>query len=110
MSANNKNIATDVIGFDEIDGFLIINVGPVTVTRKSPDQHLDVCFPGLSPIAGFHVACYVAHLRANAKAWADWERRPPGYRKRVTHWIMSAKREETRQRRLQRLIDDPELG
>jgi uncharacterized protein YdeI (YjbR/CyaY-like superfamily) len=53
---------------------------------------------------------YLVQLRANEAAWADWERRPPGYRKRVTHWIMSAKREETRQRRLQRLIDDPELG
>ena len=53
---------------------------------------------------------YVARLRENEAAWADWERRPPGYRKRVTHWIMSAKREATRERRLQKLIDDPELG
>ena len=53
---------------------------------------------------------YVAKLRENEAAWADWERRPPGYRKRVTHWIMSAKREATRERRLQKLIDDPELG
>jgi uncharacterized protein YdeI (YjbR/CyaY-like superfamily) len=44
-------------------------------------------------------------LRANAAA-ADWfESRPPGYRRTAMHWVISAKREETRQRRLQQLID-----
>ena len=26
-------------------------------------------------------------FRANQAAWADWEKRPPGYRKVVLHWI-----------------------
>jgi uncharacterized protein YdeI (YjbR/CyaY-like superfamily) len=44
-------------------------------------------------------------LRANAAA-VDWfESRPPGYRRMATHWVVSAKREETRLRRLQQLID-----
>ena len=44
-------------------------------------------------------------LRANPAA-TDWfERRPPGYRKTAIHWVISAKREETRLRRLQQLID-----
>jgi uncharacterized protein YdeI (YjbR/CyaY-like superfamily) len=44
-------------------------------------------------------------LRANPAA-ADWfESRPPGYRKTAIHWVISAKREETRMRRLQQLID-----
>ena len=44
-------------------------------------------------------------LRANAAA-ADWfESRPPGYRKTAVHWVISAKREETRMRRLQQLIE-----
>jgi len=44
-------------------------------------------------------------FRANAAAWADWEKRPPGYRKVVLHWVTSAKRPETREKRLAILIE-----
>ncbi|MDX1478544.1 MAG: YdeI/OmpD-associated family protein [Saprospiraceae bacterium] len=44
-------------------------------------------------------------FKANAAAWADWQQRPPGYRKQTAWWVMSAKRESTRQRRLGILID-----
>ena len=44
-------------------------------------------------------------LRRNAAAWEWFSARPPGYRKTATHWVISAKREETRLRRLQQLID-----
>jgi uncharacterized protein YdeI (YjbR/CyaY-like superfamily) len=44
-------------------------------------------------------------LRANAAASEWFEARPPGYRKTAIHWVVSAKREETRMRRLQQLID-----
>lgn len=53
---------------------------------------------------------YLARIRADAAAWADWQSRPPGYRKQVTHWIMSAKRESTRERRLKSLIEDCAAG
>ncbi len=43
-------------------------------------------------------------LRSNAKAWADFGGRPPSYRKAAIHWITSAKRAETRARRLATLI------
>lgn len=46
----------------------------------------------------------IARLRANADAWADWEGRPPSYKRNVTHWIASAKKPETRARRLDALI------
>ena len=36
-----------------------------------------------------------AQFRANAGAWADWEKRPPSYRKVVLHWVTSAKKPET---------------
>jgi uncharacterized protein YdeI (YjbR/CyaY-like superfamily) len=49
-------------------------------------------------------------LRANAKAWTYWKAQPPSYRRTVTHWVMSAKREETRERRLDALIADSEAG
>jgi uncharacterized protein YdeI (YjbR/CyaY-like superfamily) len=52
----------------------------------------------------------VARFRANAPAWADWERRPPGYRKVALHWVTSAKKPETRARRLAVLIEDSAHG
>ena len=46
-----------------------------------------------------------ALFRENRAAWADWEKRPAGYRKVVLHWVTSAKRPETRAKRLAILID-----
>ena len=49
-------------------------------------------------------------FRKNKAAWADWEKRPPGYRKVVLHWVTSAKRPETRARRLAILIESSAAG
>lgn len=49
---------------------------------------------------------FEARLKAVDAAWDDWENRPPGYRKQVAFWVMSAKRPETRERRLESLIAD----
>lgn len=49
-------------------------------------------------------------FRANRKAWAFWEAQPPGYRRIALFYVMSARREETRQRRLERLIADSAAG
>jgi uncharacterized protein YdeI (YjbR/CyaY-like superfamily) len=43
-------------------------------------------------------------FRKDKAAWADWERRPAGYRKTVLGWINGAKRPETRARRFGELI------
>ena len=45
-----------------------------------------------------------AQIRANDAAWTDWQRRPPSYRRTVTYWVTSAKKPETRARRLEALI------
>jgi uncharacterized protein YdeI (YjbR/CyaY-like superfamily) len=42
-------------------------------------------------------------LRRNAKAWAFWSTQRPSYRRIVAHWVMSAKRAETRAARLKTL-------
>jgi len=49
-------------------------------------------------------------LRANRKAAAFFDAQPPGYRGNVIHWVTSAKREETRERRLERLIAHSAAG
>ena len=45
-------------------------------------------------------------FRANKEAWTFFESQPPGYRQVATWWVISAKRPETRARRLATLIDD----
>jgi uncharacterized protein YdeI (YjbR/CyaY-like superfamily) len=47
---------------------------------------------------------YLKTLKANRAAWASWQGRTPSYRKTHTWWVISAKKEETRQRRLAQLI------
>ncbi len=53
---------------------------------------------------------YEQKLRANPKAWDHFRSRPPWYRRTSTYWVMSAKKEETRLKRLERLIDDSAQG
>ena len=48
---------------------------------------------------------FESRLRSHAAAAAWFDSRPPGYRKTAIHWVVSAKREDTRARRLQQLID-----
>jgi uncharacterized protein YdeI (YjbR/CyaY-like superfamily) len=49
-------------------------------------------------------------LRANPEAWAYWSERPPSYRRMAAAWIQTAKQPQTRQRRLDALIDDCAAG
>ena len=52
----------------------------------------------------------IERFRGDRAAWSDWEKRPPGYRKLALHWITSAKKPETRARRLATLIEDSAAG
>jgi uncharacterized protein YdeI (YjbR/CyaY-like superfamily) len=49
---------------------------------------------------------YEAQFRANKKAWEFFQAQPPWYRRTSTYWVISAKREETRRKRLETLIKD----
>lgn len=48
---------------------------------------------------------YEKELRSNPAGWAYWQKARPSYRKQVTWWVVSAKREATRQRRLAILVE-----
>ncbi len=43
-------------------------------------------------------------FKQNRAAWTYFEAQPQGYRKKMIGWVMSAKREETKYRRLDQLI------
>lgn len=51
-----------------------------------------------------------AAFRAVPEAWEYFNARPPGYRRTAIHFVVSAKRPETRARRLERLIADSRNG
>jgi uncharacterized protein YdeI (YjbR/CyaY-like superfamily) len=55
-------------------------------------------------------AAYAMTFRANRRAWAWFEAQAPSYRRSATWWVMSAKREETRARRLAVLIASSAKG
>ena len=46
---------------------------------------------------------YLSLLREDAAAWEFYEKQPASYRKAVNWWVASAKKEETRSRRLDSL-------
>jgi uncharacterized protein YdeI (YjbR/CyaY-like superfamily) len=43
-------------------------------------------------------------FRRNSVAWDFWQRQPPGYRRRAIWWVVSARQDATRIRRLAALI------
>lgn len=53
---------------------------------------------------------YAETLAADAAASAFWEAATPTYRRQVTHWVLSAKQEATRERRIAQLIEDSAAG
>jgi uncharacterized protein YdeI (YjbR/CyaY-like superfamily) len=49
-------------------------------------------------------------FRANEPAWAWFSAKAPSFRKQALHWVISAKRAETRERRLATLISSSAEG
>lgn len=47
---------------------------------------------------------YEGQFREQAEAWAFYAAQPPSYRRSAAYWVLSARQEETRQRRLQKLM------
>jgi uncharacterized protein YdeI (YjbR/CyaY-like superfamily) len=49
-------------------------------------------------------------LRANNAAWDYWSKAAPSYQKVCKHWVTSAKRPETREKRMAELVADCAAG
>lgn len=49
-------------------------------------------------------------FRANGKAWEFFQKQAPSYQRTITWWVISAKRRETQERRLAKLIRASEAG
>ena len=55
-------------------------------------------------------ANYEKTFRKKKKAWEFFQSQPPGYRRSAIAWIMVAKKAETREKRLNKLIEDSMKG
>ena len=55
-------------------------------------------------------AAYEQKLQENRKAWTFFQAQPPWYQRTSAWWVISAKRQETRLKRLEQLIDDSAHG
>ena len=55
-------------------------------------------------------AAFEKRFRAKEKAWSWFQAQPDGYRATARYWVMSAKKPETRERRLDTLIEDSANG
>src|SRR5262249_49080212 len=53
---------------------------------------------------------YAKQFARNKAAWEFFQSQPPGYKRTVSFWVMDAKKEETRIRRLEQLIDSSAKG
>jgi uncharacterized protein YdeI (YjbR/CyaY-like superfamily) len=53
---------------------------------------------------------YAGILKKNKTAWTFFQSQPPSYRKAAGWWVISAKREETRLKRLETIIQDSAAG
>jgi uncharacterized protein YdeI (YjbR/CyaY-like superfamily) len=53
---------------------------------------------------------YAGMLKKNRAAWAFFLAQPPGFRKQVCWWVISARKEETRLKRVKKLIEESARG
>jgi uncharacterized protein YdeI (YjbR/CyaY-like superfamily) len=53
---------------------------------------------------------YLGKLKRNKTAWKFFQAQPPSYRKVMNWWVVSAKQEETKLKRLDKLIEESEQG
>ncbi len=82
--------------------------------RMRPAGIAAFAFKDVHPDSGYATAAFddtlpdamIARFQRNPEAWAFFQDQPPGYRKQATRWVTGAKREDTRQRRLETLIAD----
>ncbi len=52
----------------------------------------------------------LATFRMNERAWAYLEKAPPSYRRTMVHWVVTARQQATRARRLARFIESCAAG
>jgi uncharacterized protein YdeI (YjbR/CyaY-like superfamily) len=76
-------------------------VAPPGLKRPPTDKSGDAPRPDLAALPSYIEKA----LKANARAWTFFEKLAPSYRRQCIAWIDSAKREETKQKRLREVVE-----
>jgi len=91
----------------------LLAAGAVHAAREAAFARRDAERTGTASYEQAEVAFTPAQtrtFRAAAKAWAWFSAQPPWYRRTATWWVISAKQEPTRARRLAQLVADSAVG
>jgi uncharacterized protein YdeI (YjbR/CyaY-like superfamily) len=86
----------------------VLPAGLAAFARRSAEKTGNYSYERREP-AQFEAA-QERQFRAHQEAWKYFQSEAPWYRRTATHWVTSAKKEETRQRRLAVLIDNCARG
>ena len=77
---------------------------PEGVRAYEENKHKSGLYSYEKPLAALEAA-EDALFRRDQAAWTDWQKRPLGYRRNALNWITTAKKPETRAKRLAVLIE-----
>ncbi len=82
------------LGLMQPPGAKVFTARDETTTRRYSFEREAAKFP----------AAFVKQFKSKSDAWSFFQSQPPYYKRVATFWVVSAKQEPTRQRRLQTLI------
>jgi len=100
--------AVNIKRFEELDALgLTHSSGRAAFARR--DERRSRVYSYENRSRGFDAATE-AEFREHESAWSFFEKQPPYYRRTAAFWVTSAKRDETRSRRLEKLIACSEHG
>jgi uncharacterized protein YdeI (YjbR/CyaY-like superfamily) len=100
--------AVNIKRFSELEAMGLVHpAGRAAFDRRDEERSRIYSYENRSH--GFDEATEAA-FRKQKKAWAFFETQAPSYRRVAAFWVMSAKRDETRRRRLERLIEHSKNG
>ena len=74
---------------------------------RDPTRSQEYSYEGRTPELD---GAYAERLRANPDAWAYFQAQTPWHRRTAGWWVVSAKKEETRLKRLVTLVEDSAAG
>lgn len=76
--------------------------GLAAYSHRRDDRSAVYSFERTSPAA--FSAAQLRQFKRNKMAWQYFQATPPGYQRMVTHWVLVAKQEATRERRFAQLV------
>ncbi len=100
--------AVNIKRFHELDQLALVHPSGLAAFERR-DEARSRIYSYESQARGLDRASEAA-FRTHRAAWKFFEAQAPSYRRTASYWVMSAKRDETRARRLEKLIEHSRNG